>query len=207
MNSLETSDKFDRKLLSIFRSLLKNPEEDYDLLLEAAYANRNANDLIFSVSEEQSVTGKAVAIVASRTHLIEEKPYVAHAWNNWPDVIPPRLDTEPLIDGKPQECDYWLVRLTTGRFITAKLTTQKNWIQVPENLIEAFREFSPRPSQAWLDSQIEIKEQDWNAFPKFSPLPGTYEVLLKDGRERAVTWKDGKWTFYEDEIIAFKKIL
>ena len=125
----------------------------------------------------------------------------------WPDVVPPRLDTEPYIEGKPQECDYWLVKLRGGRFITAKLTRQKNWVQISENLIESYREFSPRPSAAWLDSQVEPRENDWNAYPKFIPVPGTYEVLLTDGRERAVTWKDGKWSFYADEIAAFKKII
>lgn len=206
MNNTDLTSKFDPKLLEIYRSLLKNPDE-LDLLLETTYASRNAADMIFAVSAEQSVTGKSVAVVAAREHLAEESEYVPHAWNLWPDVVPPRLDTEPYIEGKPQECDYWLVKLRGGRFITAKLTRQKNWVQISENLIESYREFSPRPSAAWLDSQVEPRENDWNAYPKFIPVPGTYEVLLTDGRERAVTWKDGKWSFYADEIAAFKKII
>lgn len=97
---------------------------------------------------------------------------------------------------------------TSGRTLYyGKTDPSENWVQISENLIESYREFSPRPSAAWLDSQVEPRENDWNAYPKFIPVPGTYEVLLTDGRERAVTWKDGKWSFYADEIAAFKKII
>ena len=202
------SDNFDPKLLDAVRGLIKPSEvTQLNSILEAAYATRNANDLVITIPAEFSVTGKTLALVVGRSYLLNETPYVAHEWNMWPDVIPPRLDTEPYIEGHPQECDYWLVRLKGGRYVTAKFTSQKNWVQVQENAIDAFREFSPRPALNWLNTQSQIQDSEWNAFPKFTPVPDTYEVLLSDGRRRAVSWTGNEWTFYENEIVAFKKII
>ncbi len=207
MIEVDLESKFHPQLLEVIQSALKN-HADLDSILRAAYESRNANDIVFAISAEQSVTNKQLAIVAGREHLRETRQYEPGVWNDWPDVIPPRLNTEPFIEGKPLECDYWLLRLKNGRFVTGKLTSQKNWIQIPEFMIQAFREFSPPPSEQWLESQTEPASDDWNAFPRFKPeTEETFEVLLSDGRQRAVTWHSTHiWTFYAKEIVAFKKI-
>lgn len=207
MIEVDLESKFHPQLLEVILSALKN-HADLDSILRAAYESRNANDIVFAISAEQSVTNKQLAIVAGREHLSETRTYESGAWNDWPDVIPPRLNTEPFKDGKPLECDYWLLKLKTGRFITGKLTSQKNWIQISEFMIEAFREFSPPASTQWLENQTEATSDEWNAFPKFQPeTEDTFEVQLSDGRQRAVTWhRTLGWTFYADEIVAFKKI-
>lgn len=207
MIEVDLESKFHPQLLEVIQSALKN-HADLDAILRAAYESRNANDIVFAISAEQSVTNKQLAIVAGREHLRETRQYEPGVWNDWPDVIPPRLNTEPFIDGKPLECDYWLLKLKNGRFITGKLTSQKNWIQIPEFMIEAFREFSQPASAQWLENQTEASSDEWNAFPKFQPeTEDTFEVQLSDGRQRAVTWhRTLGWTFYADEIVAFKKI-
>lgn len=91
--------------------------------------------------------------------------------------------------------------------MTGKLTTQKNWIQVPEDQIEAYREFSPYPAIATLNAKENFSDDGWNAYPKFVPKNGTYEVVLCDGRQRVCSWKSNVWSFYGDEIVAFKKIV
>lgn len=122
------------------------------------------------------------------------------------ELIPPRLDTEPAINGETRECDYWLVKLKNGSYRTGKITKDKYWVRF-ENQIAAYREFSPRPAEAVLENQTEFDPGGWNAYPKFNPdSEEVYEVMLKGGLQRSAGWKKGNWTFYSEEITAFKKI-
>lgn len=153
-----------------------------------------------------SITGKQIDVIADRAHLLKESQYRPHEWNAWPDVIPPRLDTEPAINGETRECDYWLVKLKNGSYRTGKITKDKYWVRF-ENQIAAYREFSPRPAEAVLENQTEFDPGGWNAYPKFNPdSEEVYEVMLKGGLQRSAGWKKGNWTFYSEEITAFKKI-
>ena len=192
--------------LALRVKLFLNNPEDFETIAKEAFERRDAVSLCFLIPEDKSRTGHQIAVIADRAHLTEEIPYRPGERNKWPDVIPPRLNTEPPINGKPQECDYWMLHLEGGRYMTGKLTSQKSWIQVPEQSIEAYKEFSEPADMETIDA-YDYREDSWNAFPKHKPSPGTYEVQLKDGRRRVVTWKDDKWTFYGDEIVAFKTIL
>lgn len=194
------------KLIEVVRNLLTD-DVFLDSVIQTAFESRSANELVFNVPAEISVTGNSLILIADRKHLTGEPAYQPGDWNRWPDVIPPRLNTEPFIEGKPLECDYWLLRLKTNKFMTGKLTTQKNWIQVPEDQIEAYREFSPYPAIATLNAKENFSDDGWNAYPKFVPKNGTYEVVLCDGRQRVCSWKSNVWSFYGDEIVAFKKII
>lgn len=199
-------EKIPSKLLESLKALLTD-QTQLNSLVRLAYETRSANDLVFSIPASLSVTGDYIALVAARTHLQEnEKQYVSGSWNSWPDVIPPRLDTEPFINGEPLECDYWIVKLRWGKIMTGKLTTQKNWVQISENEIEAYKEFSPYPSIEALKRTDSSELMGWFLFPKKTPQKAIYEVLLKDGRQRVVTWNDSGWSFYQDEIIAYKPI-
>ena len=195
----------DSILIGYIMKLLKN-EEVFPEIFAAAYENRNANNLVFSIPSDLSITGKQIDVIADRAHLLKESQYRPHEWNAWPDVIPPRLDTEPAINGETRECDYWLVKLKNGSFRTGKITKDKYWVRF-ENQIAAYREFSPRPAEAVLENQTELDPGGWNAYPKFKPdSEEVYEVMLKGGLQRSAGWKKGNWTFYSEEITAFKKI-
>jgi hypothetical protein len=99
-----------------------------------------------------------------------------------------------------------LVKLKNGSFRTGKITKDKYWVRF-ENQIAAYREFSPRPAEAVLENQTELDPGGWNAYPKFKPdSEEVYEVMLKGGLQRSAGWKKGNWTFYSEEITAFKKI-
>ena len=94
----------DSILIGYIMKLLKN-EEVFPEIFAAAYENRNANNLVFSIPSDLSITGKQIDVIADREHLLKESQYRPHEWNAWPDVIPPRLDTEPAINGETRECD------------------------------------------------------------------------------------------------------
>lgn len=192
-------------LIGYITKLLKN-EGAFPEIFASAYENRNANNLVFSVPSDLSITGSRIDVIADRAHLLKEPPYRPHKWNAWPEVIPPRLDTEPAINGETRECDYWLVKLKNGSYRTGKITKDKYWVRF-ENQIAAYREFSPRPAEAVLENQTELDPGGWNAYPKFKPdSEEVYEVMLKGGLQRSAGWKKGNWTFYSEEITAFKKI-
>ncbi len=54
--------------------------------------------------------------------------------------------------------------------MTGKLTTQKGGFQVPEDQIEAYREFSPLSGYpATLNAKENFSDDGWNAYPKFVP--------------------------------------
>lgn len=58
-----------------------------------------------------------------------------------------------------------------------------------------------------MENQTELDPGGWNAYPKFKPdSEEVYEVMLKGGLQRSAGWKKGNWTFYSEEITAFKKI-
>ena len=103
----------DPTLIGYVTKLLKN-EAAFPEIFAVAYENRNANNLVFSIPSDLSITGKQIDVIADRAHLLKESQYRPHEWNAWPEVIPPRLDTEPAINGETRECDYWLVKLKNG---------------------------------------------------------------------------------------------
>mgnify|MGYP000801782261 FL=1 len=150
-------------LIGYVTKLLKN-EAAFPEIFASAYENRNANNLVFSIPSELSITGRQIDLIADRAHLLKEPQYRSHEWNAWPDVIPPRLDTEPAINGETRECDYWLVKLKNGSYRTGKITKDKYWVRF-ENQIAAYREFSPRPAEAVLENQTELDPGGWNAYP------------------------------------------
>lgn len=195
----------DPSLINCVRMLLKDDSVFCEIFAQA-YENRNSNNLFFCIPPEFSITGKQIDLIAARSHLLKETPYQPGAWNPYPEVVPPRLNTEPNINGKTQECDYWLVKLNNGAYRTGKFTKDKNWIQFDGRIV-AFREFSPRPAQAVLDNQTEATSEGWNAYPKFKPKEeSVYEVILEGGLQRSAGWKNGTWTFWADLVQAFKKI-
>ncbi len=98
------------KLIEVVRNLLTD-DVFLDSVIQTAFESRSANELVFNVPAEISVTGNSLILIADRKHLTGEPAYQPGDWNRWPDVIPPRLNTEPFIEGKPLECDYWLLRL------------------------------------------------------------------------------------------------
>ncbi len=65
----------------------------------------------------------------------------------------------------------------------------------------------PYPAIAALNAKENFSDDGWNAYPKFVPKNGTYEVVLCDGRQRVCSWKSNVWSFYGDEIVAFKEKL
>ena len=107
----------DQTLIGSIRMLMKD-DSVFPEIFSAAFENRNANNLVFSIPSDLSITGKQIDVIADRAHLLKESQYRPHEWNAWPDVIPPRLDTEPAINGETRECDYWLVKLKNGSFRT-----------------------------------------------------------------------------------------
>ena len=174
----------DQTLIGSIRMLMKD-DSVFPEIFSAAFENRNANNLVFSIPSDLSITGKQIDVIADRAHLLKESQYRPHEWNAWPDVIPPRLDTEPAINGETRECDYWLVKLKNGSYRTGKITKDKYWVRF-ENQIAAYREFSPRPAEAVLENQTEFDPGGWNAYPKFNPdSEEVYEVMLKGGLVKA----------------------
>lgn len=81
MIEVDLESKFHPQLLEVIQSALKN-HADLDSILRAAYESRNANDIVFAISAEQSVTNKQLAIVAGREHLRETRQYEPGVWND-----------------------------------------------------------------------------------------------------------------------------
>lgn len=195
--------QLDENLTLIIKNVLKNPA-DFDEIFEIAFESRDANNLIFQIDEEKSRTGKRFCIIADRSHLLEEVAYKPGEWNAWPDVIPPRLNNET-IDGQQKECDYWIVKLKSGRYMTGKLTRQKQWVDINEFSIDAYKEFSPYVDFSSLEEE-EIGKDGWTKAAVTPAKEGFYEVQLINGFHRVVSWKSGAWTFYQKEITAYKPL-
>lgn len=67
----------DPTLIGYVTKLLKN-EAAFPEIFAVAYENRNANNLVFSIPSDLSITGKQIDVIADRAHLLKEPPYRPH---------------------------------------------------------------------------------------------------------------------------------
>ena len=161
----------DPTLIGYITKLLKS-EAEFPEIFAAAYENRNANNLVFSIPSELSITGRQIDVIADRAHLLKEPQYRPHEWNAWPDVIPPRLDTEPAINGETRECDYWLVKLKNGSYRTGKITKDKYWVRF-ENKLQHTESF-----------HRARRKRFWRIKPSSIPAAGMHTRNLNPTRKR-----------------------
>ena len=75
----------DQTLIGSIRMLMKD-DSVFPEIFSAAFENRNANNLVFSIPSDLSITGKQIDVIADRAHLLKESQYRPHEWNAWPDV-------------------------------------------------------------------------------------------------------------------------
>lgn len=65
-------------LIGYITKLLKKQREHSRKYSPRAYENRNANNLVFSVPSDLSITGSRIDVIADRAHLLKEPPYRPH---------------------------------------------------------------------------------------------------------------------------------
>ena len=68
-----------RDRIGYVTKLLKN-EGAFPEIFAAAYENRNASNLVFSVPSDLSITGSRIDVIADRAHLLKESQYRPHEW-------------------------------------------------------------------------------------------------------------------------------
>ena len=67
----------DQTLIGSIRMLMKD-DSVFPEIFSAAFENRNANNLVFSIPSDLSITGKQIDVIADRAHLLKESQYRPH---------------------------------------------------------------------------------------------------------------------------------
>ncbi len=60
----------DQTLIGSIRMLMKD-DSVFPEIFSAAFENRNANNLVFSIPSDLSITGKQIDVIADRAHLLK----------------------------------------------------------------------------------------------------------------------------------------
>lgn len=77
----------DQTLIGSIRMLMKD-DSVFPEIFSAAFENRNANNLVFSIPSDLSITGKQIDVIADRAHLLKESQYRPHGLMSYrPDWI------------------------------------------------------------------------------------------------------------------------